>query len=211
MFAGGESVCLSCGIITSERLENRSVADQDRLRLIGRRAIGKKGTADSLGLPDWGHSLLDCTEPSISNRLLSAAYTLWAREDVITRIMMANGSNANALRIPVISPLGVPSMTITREVVTHLVKNGQGHHVRYAPLIGTILEDPLEVWCRDVDDKKDQIHYLRKFKQGAEEITVMTVGDQTEEFLRTHYLLNHRKQAQSKRSGTLLYAKWSLK
>ena len=211
VFAAGESVCLTCGIITSERAENQSVADGDRLRLIGRRAIGKRGTADSLRLPDWGHVLLeDHIEKSISHRLLSPAYNMMTREDAITRIMMANGSNANALRIPIVSPLGIPSMIITRDVVTHLVKNGKDHHVRYAPLISTILEDPLEVWCRDIDDKKDQIHYLRKFNQGAQEITVMTVGDQRDEFLRTHYLLSGRKQAQNKREGRLLYAKWSL-
>jgi hypothetical protein len=129
------------------------------------------------------------------------------QQDVIGRIMAANGGNLP--RLPVTCPWGVPSMEITREVVSHIVKAGDLGHIAYAPFLREVLEDPMEVWDRTVGGKPNQIHFLRKFTQGRDEITLMAVGDQYESFLRTGFRLSGAKQAQKKRAGMLLYAKWA--
>lgn len=201
--AAGTLVCVRCGLIQGEPAIK--VSEDDRRRLHGLHVVGRSGTADSLGLPDWGNALLDYNGPSVAPRLLSG-YKALTRQDIVGRIMTSNGGNL--ARLPVACPTGVPPMQITREVVAHIVQDGDRNHILYAPLIRDVLEDPMEVWRRDVDGKPDQVHFLKKFAEGGKEITVMVVGDQDGGFLRTGYCLKGPKQAQNKREGTLLHLKW---
>ena len=202
--------CLGCGAIAGGTYTGQQLSRDSRLRLVGRHRIGQTGTARDLGLPSWCDPILNVIEPPIRSKRLIQAWSGMGRAqrqyEICQRVGLQKGEPVAIAAID-----GVPGFSFDLRVIAHILDGGTQNHIKYAPLLPNTLSHPLEVWSREHDGNPDQLLFLRKYQEGANELTYLVVGDGPGGFLKTAYRLNGYRQAEAMRRGTFLYGSWILR